>query len=109
VGLLRNLWIADSEAQRRQALDWVRSSYLVYAGLGWGADDTGVDFRAQIEASMDEVEASAIVGSADQVADELAQYDVDLVIARIGYDQPPRSALTEVIERIGTELVGMVA
>ena len=74
-----------------------------------GADDTGVDFRAQIEASMDEVEASAIVGSADQVADELAQYDVDLVIARIGYDQPPRSALTEVIERIGTELVGMVA
>ena len=109
VGLLRNLWIADNETQRREALDWVRSSYLVYAGLGWGADDTGVDFRAQIEASMDEVEASAIVGSADQVADELAQYDVDLVIARIGYDQPPRSALTEVIERIGTELVGMVA
>ena len=40
VGLLRNLWIVDSEIERRQALDWVRSSYLVYAGLGWGADNT---------------------------------------------------------------------
>ena len=104
VGLLRNLWLANDAAERRQALDWVRSSYLVYAGLGWGADDTGVDFVAQIEQSMDEVEESAIVGSAEQVAEELAQYDVDLVVCRIGYDEPPRSALTTVIERVGTEL-----
>lgn len=107
-GLLRNVWLVDTEAERRQALDWVRSSYLVYAGLGWGADDTGVDFVAEIEASMDEVEASATVGSADRVAEELARYDVDLVICRIGYDEPPRSALTEVIERIGTELIPRV-
>lgn len=110
VGLLRNLWLADTPSERRQALDWVRSSYLVYAGLGWGADDTGVDFVAQIEQSMDEVEASALVGSADEVAGQLASYDdVDLVICRIGYDQPPRPALTEVIERIGTELVPALA
>ena len=64
VGLLRNLWIVDSEIERRQALDWVRSSYLVYAGLGWGADNTGVDFVSEIETSMDEVEKSATVGSA---------------------------------------------
>ncbi len=110
VGLLRNLWLADTPGERRQALDWVRSSYLVYAGLGWGADDTGVDFVAQIEQSMDEVEASAIVGSTEEVADHLHHYDdVDLVICRIGYDQPPRAALTEVIERIGTELVPAMA
>ncbi len=108
VGLLRNLWLADTPADRRRALDWVRSSYLVYAGLGWGADATGVDFVQQIEASMDEVEASATVGSAEEVAEELAGYDVDLVVCRIGYDQPPRSALLEVIERIGTELVPLV-
>jgi alkanesulfonate monooxygenase SsuD/methylene tetrahydromethanopterin reductase-like flavin-dependent oxidoreductase (luciferase family) len=109
VGLLRNLWLADTPSERRQALDWVRSSYLVYAGLGWGADSTGVDFTAQVEASMDEVEASAIVGNADQIAENLESYDVDLVVCRIGYDQPPRSALTEVIERIGTELVPRMA
>lgn len=109
VGLLRNLWIADDEQQRRRALDWVRSSYLVYAGLGWGADDTGVDFVASIEASMDEVEASATVGSAEMIAETLNDYDVDLVVCRIGYDQPPRSAVTEVIERIGRELVPLVA
>lgn len=109
VGLLRNVWIADGAAERRQALDWVRSSYLVYAGLGWGADDTGVDFVAGIEASMDEVEASAIVGSADEVAAELGEYDADLVICRIGYDHPPRSALHEVIERLGAELVPRVS
>ena len=108
VGLLRNLWIVDSEIERRQALDWVRSSYLVYAGLGWGADNTGVDFVSEIETSMDEVEKSATVGSAEQIAEELDGYDVDLVVCRIGYDQPPRSALTEVIERIGRELTPLV-
>ncbi len=108
VGLLRNLWLADSPSERRRALDWVRSSYLVYAGLGWGAADTGVDFTAAVESSMDEVEASALVGSADEVAAGLNEYDVDLVVARIAYDQPPRSALTEVVERIGTELVPLV-
>ena len=105
VGLLRNLWIVDTEAERRQALEWVRSSYLVYAGLGWGVDNTGVDFVGEIEASMDEVERSATVGSAEEIAEELDGYDVDLVVCRIGYDQPPRTALTEVIERIGRELV----
>ena len=105
VGLLRNLWIVDTEAERRQALEWVRSSYLVYAGLGWGVDNTGVDFVGEIEASMDEVERSATVGSAEEIAEELDGYDVDLVVCRIGYDQPPRAALTEVIERIGRELV----
>ena len=108
VGLLRNLWIVDSEIERREALDWVRSSYLVYAGLGWGADNTGVDFVSEIETSMDEVEKSATVGSAEQIAEELDGYDVDLVVCRIGYDQPPRSALTEVIERIGRELTPLV-
>ena len=105
VGLLRNLWIVATEAERRQALEWVRSSYLVYAGLGWGVDNTGVDFVGEIEASMDEVERSATVGSAEEIAEELDGYDVDLVVCRIGYDQPPRTALTEVIERIGRELV----
>lgn len=109
VGLLRNLWLADSDAERRRALDWVRSSYLVYAGLGWGADDTGVDFVAQIDASMDEVEASATVGSAEQIAEHLSEYDVDLVVCRVGYDEPPRPALVELIERIGTELVPRMA
>ena len=108
VGLLRNLWIVDSEIERREALDWVRSSYLVYAGRGWGADNTGVDFVSEIETSMDEVEKSATVGSAEQIAEELDGYDVDLVVCRIGYDQPPRSALTEVIERIGRELTPLV-
>jgi alkanesulfonate monooxygenase SsuD/methylene tetrahydromethanopterin reductase-like flavin-dependent oxidoreductase (luciferase family) len=109
VGLLRNLWLANDAVERRQALDWVRSSYLVYAGLGWGADDTGVDFVAQIEQSMNEVEESAIVGTAEHVAEELAQYDVDLVVCRIGYDEPPRTALTTVIERVGTELAPLLS
>ena len=110
VGLLRNLWVVDSEAERRRAVQWVRSSYLVYAGLGWGAADTGVDFAQQIEASMDEVEASSLVGSADEVVDGLAAYDnVELVVCRIGYDAPPRSALTELIERIGSEVAPPLA
>jgi len=109
VGLLRNLWVVDNEEERRQALDWVRSSYLVYAGLGWGADDTGVDFSTQIEQSMQEVEDTAIVGTAAEVSDALADYDVDLVVARIGYDEPPVTAVRTVIERIGAELAPLLA
>ncbi len=105
VGLLRNLWPAETAAERRQAADWVRSSYLVYAGLGWGADDTGVDFVSEISSSMDEVEASSLIGSSEQLAEQLSVYDdIELIVCRIGYDHPPRSALTECIERIGTEL-----
>lgn len=109
VGLLRNVWVTDSDRERRQALDWVRSSYLVYAGLGWGAEDTGVDFGAAIADSMDEVEASAIVGSADQVAEALAGYDVDLVVCRIAYDEPPVGELRALIERLGRDVVPLVA
>ena len=53
---------------------------------------------------MAEVEASATVGTAEEVADAMSDYDVDLVVCRIGYDEPPRSAIVEVIERIGREL-----
>ena len=63
-----------------------------------------MDFVSEIETSMNEVEKSATVGSAEQIAEDLSGYDVDLVVCRIGYDQPPRSALTDVIERIGSEL-----
>ena len=35
---------------------------------------------------MDEVEASAAVGPAPEVADHLRSYDVDLIVCRIGYD-----------------------
>jgi len=109
VGLLRNIWLADSATARRQAAEWVRSSYLVYAGLGWGARDTGVDFVAEIGSSMDEVEASALIGSAEEVATALDVYEgVELIVCRVGYDQPPRNALIEVIERIGTELRPLV-
>ena len=110
VGILRNLWLAESASERTQAAAWVRSSYLVYAGLGWGADDTGVDFAAQIDASMDEVEASAIIGGSGEIAERLADYEgVDRVVARIGYDAPPRSALVEVIEGLGLELAPLLA
>ena len=66
IGLLRNVWVVDGEAERRRAVEWVRSSYLVYAGLGWGAAEQGVDFARQIEASMDAVGSSAIIGTADE-------------------------------------------
>ncbi len=105
VGLLRNVWLADSAADQSRAREWVRSSYVVYAGLGWTADQAGMDFAAQVEASMDEVERGALIGSADQVAEGLVAYEgVDQIVCRIGYDLPPRSAVHEVMERIASEL-----
>ncbi|MFN0026229.1 MAG: LLM class flavin-dependent oxidoreductase [Acidimicrobiales bacterium] len=105
VGLLRNVWLADTPAERDRAVHWARSSYVVYAGLGWTASDAGMDFTAGVEASMDEVARGAIIGGAEDVAEELRRFHgVDTVVCRIGYDLPPRSAIVEVLERIGTEL-----
>ena len=110
VGLLRNVWLADDEGARAQALEWARSSYVVYAGLGWSATAAGMDFAAQVDASMQEVVDGAIVGSADEVAEAVAAFpEIDLLVCRIGYDLPPRSAVLEVMERIGTELVPRLA
>lgn len=109
VGLLRNVWLADTPAEREQALHWARSSYVVYAGLGWTASDAGMDFAASVDASMDEVARGAIIGNAEQVAEELRRFDgIDTVVCRIGYDLPPRSAIIEVLERIGTELAPLL-
>ena len=107
VGLLRNVWLADTAAEVAQAQDWARSSYVVYAGLGWTATDAGMDFTASVEASMNEVVRGAVIGEVDDVADELANFaalGVDTLVCRIGYDLPPSAALRETIERIGTEL-----
>ena len=105
VGLLRNVWLVDSAAERERALQWARSSYVVYAGLGWTAADAGMDFSAGVQASMDEVARGAIIGTAQQVAEQLRHFEgVDTVVCRIGYDLPPRSAVLEVLERIGIEL-----
>ena len=79
--------------------------------VGWQHWGGSVDVDlvvAAIEESMDEVEASATVGSAAEIAEHLRSYDVDLVVCRIGYDQPPTEALWEVVQRIGTELIPLV-
>jgi alkanesulfonate monooxygenase SsuD/methylene tetrahydromethanopterin reductase-like flavin-dependent oxidoreductase (luciferase family) len=62
---------------------------VVYAGLGWTADQAGMDFLAGVEASMNEVERGALIGTAAEVAEALAPYrGVDVLIGRIGYDLP---------------------
>ena len=112
VGLLRNVWVADSAAERRQALDWVRSSYLVYAGLGWEpttrASTSGPRSPSRWTRSRRR-QSSADPTIADEVADTLAGYDVDLVVCRIGYDEPRTSAVREVIERLGRDVAPALA
>jgi alkanesulfonate monooxygenase SsuD/methylene tetrahydromethanopterin reductase-like flavin-dependent oxidoreductase (luciferase family) len=106
VGLLRNIWLADTPAEQAQARAWVRSSYVVYAGLGWTADQAGMDFLAGVEASMNEVERGALIGTAAEVAEALAPYrGVDVLIGRIGYDLPGPEVVREQMSRIATELV----
>ncbi len=107
VGLLRNVWLADARADQERARTWARSSYVVYAGLGWSAADAGMDFSASAEASMREVGEGAYIGPAHVVAEQLAPYSelgVDVVVCRVGYDLPPRAAVLEVMERLGREL-----
>ena len=43
---MRNVWLADDQRARAPALEWARSSYVVYTGLAWSATAAGMDFAA---------------------------------------------------------------
>jgi alkanesulfonate monooxygenase SsuD/methylene tetrahydromethanopterin reductase-like flavin-dependent oxidoreductase (luciferase family) len=104
VAALRNLWITSDRAERAAVLDWQRASYVLYQGLGWAVAESeagaAIDFAADAERAIETAVATTIIGSVDEVIDELrevADAGVDDVVLRIAIEGAPQEAIHEVM------------
>jgi alkanesulfonate monooxygenase SsuD/methylene tetrahydromethanopterin reductase-like flavin-dependent oxidoreductase (luciferase family) len=112
VAALRNVWVTEDAAEREAAIDWFRSSYVVYAGLGWsvaeGEAHQRMDFSSQREQAMAQALETVIIGPAGEVVErlrEVAAAGVDDVVFRVVLDGCPHAALHQQLRRLATEVL----
>ncbi len=112
VAALRNVWVTSDAAEREAAIDWFRSSYVVYAGLGWsvaeGEAHRRMDFASQREQAMAQALETVIIGTAPEVVAglrEVAAAGVDEVVFRVVLDGCPQAALHQQLQRLAAEVV----
>jgi alkanesulfonate monooxygenase SsuD/methylene tetrahydromethanopterin reductase-like flavin-dependent oxidoreductase (luciferase family) len=107
LGALRNIWVTDDRAEREAVLDWVRASYVLYAGLGWAVPAEGehaeMDFLRDTRAAIADAVATTIIGPAGHVVEalqELADAGVGYVACRLMLEGAPRQAIHAVLHRL---------
>ncbi len=112
VAALRNVWVTEDAAEREAVMDWFRASYVLYAGLGWSVPQRGqtaaMDFRAELDKALDDAVDTAIIGSAEEVIDglaEVAEAGVDDVVFRVVVEGAPQAAVHEVLHRLAEEVM----
>ena len=112
VAALRNVWLTDDPAERAAALDWQRSSYVLYAGLGWSVaqqeSTDAMDFVKDAEAAVAQAVATSIIGSAGAVIEglhEVAEAGVDYVVFRVIIEGASQAAIHRVLTRLANEVV----
>src|SRR5581483_5597847 len=97
----RNIWVTERDAERAAALDWVRASYIQYAGLGLTMSAPGgaaLDFTSPEDDTLRAVVDTTITGSPSDVTAqlvELKRLGVTQVAFRLILDGAPRFALEE--------------
>lgn len=112
VAALRNVWVTEDAAERQAVLDWFRASYVLYAGLGWSVPKRGetaaMDFTREVDKALADAVSTAIVGTADEVAEglqEVIDAGVDELVFRIVIEGAPQAAVHEVLHRIALEVM----
>jgi alkanesulfonate monooxygenase SsuD/methylene tetrahydromethanopterin reductase-like flavin-dependent oxidoreductase (luciferase family) len=116
VAALRNVWVSDDRHEQAAARDWVRASYVIYAGLGWsvaaGADSPEIDYVRDVDGAIGETLQHSIIGSAGAVVDGLAavgEAGVDCVVLRLALEGAPQAAVHEVMRRFADQVAPAVA
>jgi alkanesulfonate monooxygenase SsuD/methylene tetrahydromethanopterin reductase-like flavin-dependent oxidoreductase (luciferase family) len=112
VAALRNVWVTEDPAEHRAALDWFRSSYVVYAGLGWsvapGEAHASMDFASQRDQAMAQALDTVIIGPPSRVVEgleEVAEAGVDDVVLRVVLDGCPQPALHRMLRRLAEQVL----
>jgi len=112
LGALRNIWLTEDASERRAALDWVRASYVQYAGLGWTLPAVGehakADFAKETDEAIQATVQTTITGSADDCIEQLREFEtmgVDHIAFRLMLDGAPGDAIEDQIRRLATEVL----
>lgn len=112
VAALRNVWVTTDPAERAAVLDWYKASYVLYAGLGWSVAAQGqtdaMDFRRDLDKALADAVSTAIIGSAEQVTEELAAVaaaGVDDVVFRVVIEGAPQAAVQDVLRQLATDVI----
>jgi alkanesulfonate monooxygenase SsuD/methylene tetrahydromethanopterin reductase-like flavin-dependent oxidoreductase (luciferase family) len=107
LGALRNIWLTEDAKERAAARDWVRASYVQYAGLGWTLPAVGEhqqqDYAEETDKAIADTVETTITGSAEECIRQLRQFD-DIGIKHIAFrlilDGEPRPALESQLRRL---------
>ncbi len=107
LGALRNIWLTEDKKEREAARDWVRASYVQYAGLGWTLPAVGdhqqQDYAEETDKAIADTVETTITGSADECIRQLQQFDeigIKHIAFRLILDGEPRRALESQLRRL---------
>jgi len=112
LGALRNIWLTEDPKEREAARDWVRASYVQYAGLGWTLPAVGeheqADFAMETDKAIADTVETTISGSAEECVRRLRDFEaigIGHIAFRLMLDGAPRRALESQIRRLAGELM----
>ena len=112
LGALRNIWLTEDPNEREAARDWVRASYVQYAGLGWTLPAVGeheqADFAMETDKAIADTVETTITGSAEECVSRLREFEaigIRHIAFRLMLDGAPRPAVESQIRRLATELM----
>ena len=112
LGALRNIWLTEDPAEREAARDWVRASYVQYAGLGWTLPAVGeheqADFSEETDKAIADTVETTITGSAEECIRQLREFEaigIEHIAFRLMLDGEPRRALESQLRRLADEVV----
>lgn len=112
LGALRNIWLTENPKEREAARDWVRASYVQYAGLGWTLPAVGeheqADFAEETDKAIADTVETTITGSAEECIRQLREFEaigIEHIAFRLMLDGEPRDALESQLKSLAKEVL----
>jgi alkanesulfonate monooxygenase SsuD/methylene tetrahydromethanopterin reductase-like flavin-dependent oxidoreductase (luciferase family) len=112
LGALRNIWLTEDGAELKAARDWVRASYVQYAGLGWTLPAVGdhqqQDYAEETDKAIADTVETTISGSPEQVIEQLREFEamgIEHIAFRLMLDGAPRPAIESQIRRLAKHVL----
>jgi alkanesulfonate monooxygenase SsuD/methylene tetrahydromethanopterin reductase-like flavin-dependent oxidoreductase (luciferase family) len=112
LGALRNIWLTEDAKELAAARDWVRASYVQYAGLGWTLPAVGehekADFAEETDKAIADTVETTISGSPDECIRQLREFEaigIHHIAFRLMLDGAPRAALESQIRRLAKHVM----
>jgi alkanesulfonate monooxygenase SsuD/methylene tetrahydromethanopterin reductase-like flavin-dependent oxidoreductase (luciferase family) len=112
LGALRNIWLTENAKELAAARDWVRASYVQYAGLGWTLPAVGeheqADFAEETDKAIADTVETTISGSPDECIRQLREFEaigIHHIAFRLMLDGAPRAALESQIRRLAKHVM----